>query len=182
MKIPLRITFQDMPDSAAVEQVLQAKAEKIEHFYPQLIGCHITVQTLGRHKHQGRQFSIRIDLTAPGKEIVVNRDHDEDIYVAIRDAFDSARRQLEDYARVQRGQSKVHEPEYLGRIARTFSDEGYGFIEASDGRECYFSGDNVVNGELGDLKPGTQVRFLLQDGGEGLQARRVSIAKHMTRV
>jgi ribosome-associated translation inhibitor RaiA len=44
---------------------------------------------------------VRIDLKVPGKEIVVNRDHDEDIYVALRDAFDVARRQLEDHARRQ---------------------------------------------------------------------------------
>jgi len=181
MKIPLRIAFQDMPHSAAVEQAVQEKAEKLEQFYPQLIGCHITVQTLGSHKHQGKQFTVRIDLKAPGKEIVVNRDHDEDIYVAIRDAFDSARRQLEDYARVQRGQSKAHEPECLGRIKRTFPEKGYGFIETSDGREFYFSRDNLLAGDLGDLEPGTEVRFLEQGGSEGLQARRVSIGKHMTR-
>lgn len=181
MKIPLRITFQDMPQSAAVEQIVQEKVEKLERFYPHLIGCHVALQTLGKHKHQGRQFAVRIDLTAPGKEIVVNHDHDEDIYVAIRDAFDSARRRLEDYARVQRGDSKTHEPEHLGRIKRTFPEKGYGFIEALDGREYYFSRDNLVDGDLGDLEPGTQVRFLEQAGGEGLQARRVSIGKHMTR-
>lgn len=181
MKIPLRITFQDMSHSTAIEQAVQEKVEKLEQFYPHIMGCRITVQTLGRHKHLGKQYTIRIDLTVPGSEIVVNRDHDEDIYVAIRDAFDSARRRLEDYARVQRGDSKTHEPEYLGRIARTFPAEGYGFIETSDGRELYFSSENLVNADLGHLEPGMEVRFLEQAGGEGPQARRVSVGKHMTR-
>jgi len=38
-------------------------------------------------------------LTAPGTEIVVDRKENEDVYVALRDAFDAAKRQLEDYAR-----------------------------------------------------------------------------------
>jgi hypothetical protein len=44
---------------------------------------------------------VRIDLTVPGAELVVSRDPEldhghEDVYVAIRDAFDAARRQLAD--------------------------------------------------------------------------------------
>jgi hypothetical protein len=35
----------------------------------------------------------------PGSEIVVDRQENEDVYVALRDAFDAAKRQLEDYAR-----------------------------------------------------------------------------------
>jgi hypothetical protein len=44
-------------------------------------------------------FNIHIDLGVPGKEIVVDRQENEDAYVALRDAFDAAKRQLEDYAR-----------------------------------------------------------------------------------
>jgi ribosome-associated translation inhibitor RaiA len=49
---------------------------------------------------------VRIDVTVPGREIVINHDHDEDVYVALRDAFDAARRQLEDYARIRRGETR----------------------------------------------------------------------------
>ena len=52
---------------------------------------------------------MRIDIGVPGNEIVVNHNHDEDVYVAMRDAFDAAKRQLEDYARKIRGDTKVHE-------------------------------------------------------------------------
>jgi hypothetical protein len=50
----------------------------------------------GRHR-QGTIYHVRVDLTAPGGEVVVNRepgeDHThEDLHVAIRDAFDAARR------------------------------------------------------------------------------------------
>ena len=47
--------------------------------------------------------------SVPGHELIVNRDHDEDVYVALRDAFASVTRRLEDVARRQHGQVKVHE-------------------------------------------------------------------------
>ena len=62
----------------------------------------------GRHKRHGRQFTARIDLKVPGAEIVINKEHDEDVQVALRDAFDAARRKLEDFGREQRGDVKQH--------------------------------------------------------------------------
>ena len=62
-----------------------------------------------KHHHQGKHFNVRIDIGVPGSEIVVNRDHDEDVYVALRDAFDAAKRQIEDYARKIHGDVKKHE-------------------------------------------------------------------------
>ena len=61
---------------------------------------------------------MRVDLTAPGREIVVNRQHAEDVYVALRDAFDAAKRQLDDYACMQRGDVKSHSsvPPPLGKV------------------------------------------------------------------
>jgi ribosome-associated translation inhibitor RaiA len=72
------------------------------------------VEVPHRHHRKGHLYHIRIDLTVPGAELVVKRDppqHQahEDIYVAIRDAFDSAERQLKEYAERQRGEVKTHE-------------------------------------------------------------------------
>ena len=52
----------------------------------------------------------------PGKELVASRtppEHhaDEEIDVAIREAFDRMRRQLQDHVRKMRGQVKLHENE-----------------------------------------------------------------------
>ena len=52
---------------------------------------------------------MRIDIRVPGGELVVNRDMNEDVYVALRDAFDAAKRQIEEYGRKQRGDTKHHE-------------------------------------------------------------------------
>lgn len=45
---------------------------------------------------QGRPYGARIDLTLPQAELVVNKIEDEDVYVALRDAFQAIRRQLEE--------------------------------------------------------------------------------------
>lgn len=109
MQIPLQITIRDMPASAVLEEHIRDKAAKLEQFYPALIGCRVVVELPHKHKQHGKLFNVRIDLTVPGSEIAINRDQSEDVYVALRDAFDAANRKLEDYGRRQRGDVKTHE-------------------------------------------------------------------------
>ena len=108
MRLPLQIAVVGMPHSPALDAHIRDKAAKLEEFHPNITRCRVTVDELGRHRRQGRHFRVRIDVRVPGKEIVANRDHDEDVYVALRDAFDAARRQLEEVARVKRGDVKEH--------------------------------------------------------------------------
>jgi ribosomal subunit interface protein len=108
MKIPLQVTFRDMPSSDAVETRIREKADKLNRFYDRIMACRVVVEMPQRHKHQGKLHSVRIDLTVPGAELVANHARDEDVYVAIRDAFVAITRQLEDYARRQRGEVKSH--------------------------------------------------------------------------
>lgn len=110
MQIPLQITVRDVEHSEALETHIRAKAEKLEEFFKHITSCRVVVEVPHKHHHQGKQFNVRIDIGVPGSEIVVNRDHAEDVYVALRDAFDAAKRQLEDYARKIRGDVKVHAP------------------------------------------------------------------------
>jgi len=65
-----------------------------------------------------------------------------------------------------------------GTIARLFADEGYGFIETPDGRELYFSRENVLHPAFEQLTSGTEVQFLEELAAEGPQAKRVSVGKH----
>lgn len=114
MQIPLQITFRGIPHSEAVEAKIREKASKLDRFHSHIMSCRVAVEAEHHHHHQGNQYHIRIDITTPGKELVISREHHdkqayEDIYVAIRDAFNVATRQLEDYARIQRGDIKTHE-------------------------------------------------------------------------
>jgi ribosomal subunit interface protein len=110
MQIPLQITIRDIERSDALETHIREKANKLEEFFERITSCRVVVEMPHKHHHQGKQFKVRIDIGVPGSEIVVNRDHAEDVYVALRDGFDSAKRQLEEYARELRGDVKMHQP------------------------------------------------------------------------
>lgn len=132
MKLPTQITFRNMDSSPAVEARVREEAEKLSEFYDRIMACRVIVEIPHQHRQQGKRFHIRIDLTVPGGEIVVNHEPSlggsirqngiekrkkeqevaaprKDIYVAIRDAFKAARRRLQDYARKQSGAVKRHE-------------------------------------------------------------------------
>jgi ribosomal subunit interface protein len=106
MQTELQITVRDMEHSPALDERIRAKVEKLERVYSPLMGCRVVAEAPHKHKHQGKHFAVRLDITVPGREIVVNHEHHEDIYVALRDAFDAAKRQLEDYAAKRRGDVK----------------------------------------------------------------------------
>jgi len=110
MQIPLQITIRDVEHSEALETHIRDKVKKLEEFFQHIMSCRVVVEMPHKHHHQGKQFNVRIDIGVPGSEIVVNNDHSEDVYVALRDAFDAAKRRLEDYARKIRGNVKAHVP------------------------------------------------------------------------
>lgn len=106
----LNIKFHNIPASEAVEAEIRKRAEKLSQISDRINRCDVTVETSGKHKHQGHEYEVRIDLTIPGAEIVLNRTHpNEDVYVAVRDAFDAAARKLKEHLQVQRGDVKAHE-------------------------------------------------------------------------
>ena len=110
MQIPLQITIRNIDHSEALETHIRDKAKKLDEFFDHIMSCRVVVEIPHKHHHQGKQYNVRIDIGVPGSEIVVNRDHAEDVYVALRDAFDAAKRQLEEYARILHGHVKVHQP------------------------------------------------------------------------
>lgn len=174
MQIPLQITFRGIPHSDAVETRIREKVAKLERFHSHIISCRVAVESEHQHHHQGNQYHIRIDITTPRKELVISREHHdrqayEDIYVAIRDAFRAAKRQLEDYARVQRGEVKTHNLQTIGTVARLLPEKNHGFIETPNGREIYFHRNSVVGG-FDQLEVGSTVRFVEEESDLGPQA------------
>ena len=98
MKLPLQITSRNVSLSEAAEQAIREKAAKLDAVYDRIMGCRVLVETPQRHQHQGNFYNVRIDLTVPGAEFVIKREENEDLYVAIRDAFDAARRKLKEFS------------------------------------------------------------------------------------
>jgi len=118
--------------SDTLEQAVRERAAWLEQFYAGILGCQVVVELPHRHRLGGRHFHVRVELTVPGGIIVVNQEPslhgpmkdveegshskgtDIDVVhryaqVAIREAFDAAKRRLQDFAREQRHFVKTHE-------------------------------------------------------------------------
>ena len=111
MQVPVQVTFRDMPVSDAVEAACWDEAAKLERDFQNITSCRIAVAESERRGRKGHLFEIRVVLNVPGSELVVNRepparDGDEDIMVAVREAFDTARRQLQEF--LERRQREAH--------------------------------------------------------------------------
>jgi ribosomal subunit interface protein len=109
----LQITFHGLEHSNAVERYVRARAAKLDRFDPRIIRCRVALEKPHRHASHGEHYRVRVDLTVPGGEIVVERlpesDHlYEDLYAAIDAAFDDAGRRVEDFVRRRRGDVKAH--------------------------------------------------------------------------
>lgn len=180
MDLPLQVTFRNMDRSDAVEARVRERAAKLERFFEHVTSCRVVVEAPDRHHRKGKLYHVRIELGVPGKELVVSRHPKakhahEDVYVAVRDAFDAARRQLEDYVRRLEGKVKSHEVPPHGKVVRIFPDDGYGFIESSDGQEIYFHRNSVLRSAFDKLETGDEVRIVVAEGesAEGSQASTV---------
>jgi len=175
MQIPLQITFRGIPHSDAVEAKIREKVSKLEKFHAHIMGCRVAVEAEHHSHHQGNQYHIRLDITTPRKELVISREHHdkqayEDIYVAIRDAFNAATRQLEDYARIQQGKVKTHDLQRIGTVTRLLPEKDHGFIAADDGHEVYFHRNSVTGGGFNNLVVGDEIRYIEEKDDLGPQA------------
>lgn len=126
MQVPLQITIRDFPQSEALEARIRDKAAKLTELHSRITSCRVTVEELRKHHQQGRHFQVSVDVHVPGREIVANRTHHEDPYVALRDAFDAAKRQLDELVRPKRGKGKVsgRTPVGAGAIAGSSTQRG----------------------------------------------------------
>src|SRR6516162_503923 len=176
MELPLQITFRHMDSSDAVAKCIRERAEELERFFDRIMSCRVVLECRHPRRQQGNLFRVRVDLKVPGREIVVGRDPaahhaHEDVYVAIRDAFDTTRRLLEDYVREARGDVKLHAVPDHGRVVRLLPEQNCGFILSTDGNEIYFHRNSVTNGGFDKLEDSDEVRFRSEERRVGKECR-----------
>ena len=211
MQLTPNITFRGVERTDALETEILTRLHKLETYYRRIIGCRVLVELVQRHHEAGNRYHVRIDLTVPGEEIVIAheaglhataQDMDAETLpkvaesdperkharVAIREAFDIARRRLQDYARRQRGTVKTPARQSRGRVSQLFPLDEYGYIEAEAGHEVYFQKSSVLKDAFDSLVVDSAVSFLEEHGEKGPQAstvkllhpRRVHRASHAT--
>jgi cold shock CspA family protein/ribosome-associated translation inhibitor RaiA len=180
MILPLQITFHDVDKSEALETKIREVATKLDQFHESIMSCRVVVEAPHRRHRTGKLYHLRIDVSVPGKELVVDRepgdrDAHEDPYVMVRDAFDAMERKIKDYDRRRHGEVKTGAAAPHARVSKLFPDEGYGFIETFDGQEIYFNSKSVLNDAFRRLKVGMEVRFKEEMGEKGPQASTVDL-------
>ncbi len=117
-----QITFRNMSAHQALSDAVRSRARWLEKFDPQVSGCRVALEFPHRHQKHNRPFSIHIHILVPGSDVTVSHeaslaphvaafyeadstggDH-RDAIAAINDAFDIARRRVEDAARLRRAE------------------------------------------------------------------------------
>lgn len=194
MTLPIQITFRNTKPSERIEEVVRREAGKLEKFYPRIMSCRVSIELPEHRRRFGGLHHVRIDLGLPGGELVIknepslhalipegeqkrakrqeaNAPH-KHMELAIRDAFRAACRQLEDYARRQRGDIKAHEG-HRAKVVELHPKKGYGLLETPDGRQIYFHRNSVLHGSFGRMKVGSAVAFAEEQGEHGPQASTV---------
>ena len=181
MQVPLEVTYRDVEKTETLETLVREKVAKLEQVCDRLNSCRVAIEKIHDRPSSGSPYRVRIDMTVPGQELVAESNPGEGIqYIevqpVIRDAFDAARRQLQEISERQRNRVKTHEAQDMTAIvAKIFRDEGYGFIKTFDDREVYFHRNSVLHDDFDRLEVGTGVHFFLEDGEEGPQASTVKI-------
>ena len=198
MQLTPTITLRGIEPSLALEAEIRTRIDKLETYYRSIMGCRVLVEFVQRHHETGNRYHVRIYLTVPGEEIVVAHEpslhstaQDVDVEeatkadeldperkharVAVREAFDIARRRLQDYARRQRGTVKTAARQPRGRVSQFFPIDECGYIEAQDGHEVYFQKSSVLKNAFDRLIVGSMVTFVEELGEKGPQASTVKI-------
>lgn len=106
MAAQVRLTVRGMDRSEALENQVRERCTRLEHFHPRIESVDVAIELEQHHKHHGNPFKVRIVIGVPGNDVVVNHHHDEDAYIALRDAFDAATRQLKAAASRARGDDR----------------------------------------------------------------------------
>ncbi|MGE5300347.1 MAG: HPF/RaiA family ribosome-associated protein, partial [Acidobacteriota bacterium] len=134
MQVPLKVTYKNLQPQykESIEGEVNTLAEKIEKFFPAIVSCRVVVEMPHKRHQDGNLFRATITLNVPRKQIVASREHplhqaNENIYVAVRHAFDDAARQLEEYSFKLAREVKAHDLLPHGVVTKIFRNEGYGF-------------------------------------------------------
>ena len=68
MKLPIQITFRNLPHSDLIEAMIREEAQKLDSYYDRIVRCQVVVDIPHRHHLEGNPYTVRIDVTVPGED------------------------------------------------------------------------------------------------------------------
>ncbi|OFE11072.1 ribosomal subunit interface protein [Pseudohongiella acticola] len=116
MSNEFQIVFHNIDQSDALTDSVNKRVEKLRRYNGDIIGGRVVLDSPHNNHHKGKVYSVTLELHTPNKEVVVTQEqHDnhahEDLYVAIRDAFNAAERQLKSVDKKHRKQAIHKNPD-----------------------------------------------------------------------
>lgn len=102
MTVPIEISFHGIDKSDAVETRIHEKVARLEQHFSRITHARVVIASPNRASARAKLFQVKIDIGVPGQQsIVVSQDGQDayaDVFVALRDAFATAQRKLEETA------------------------------------------------------------------------------------
>jgi len=189
MQTPVEIEFQGMEAKPQIQAALAKHVADLEQRFGRVTACRVVLKAPGAHYRTGGLYEVNIRLALPdGREVNVDRtaqadERHSDLEFAINDAFNRARRQLQDRVRELQGHLKHHEGPPIGTVVQLDPLGEFGLLESSDGQEIYFHRNSVLDGDYARLAVGSRVTYAEEMGEKGPQASTVKLmGKHSLRV
>jgi ribosome-associated translation inhibitor RaiA len=110
------VVFHSMEPSEAVRVRGEALLSRLGRLSGDIMRGKMVIESRHRHHHRGNVYHVSIKMHLPGLDIEVSHDPElnhahEDVYVAMRDAFRAARRQLEGHQAKRGVKAARHEQE-----------------------------------------------------------------------
>jgi ribosomal subunit interface protein len=175
MQIPAEITWHNMEHVPHAQKRVNDRVKRLEKLFDRITRCHVVVEAPHQRQRQGNQYEVRVDVTAPGGELSVNRNPGDryahtDLLVAIRDAFDAMEHQLRRWKDQHTGRPEATAAPFQGRIDKIDPDAGSGQIATTDGRLVYFHRNSVVGGKFDALAEGDTVELVVDRGQDAVGA------------
>ena len=114
MRRPIHIRFSGIESSNALIAAAQSHAYGLAWTESEIIACWIGIRLNPWRTGQRPTYSVRIDVSVPGHELIAQRVEHEDVHLALGHAFDDMARQLAGInARVHHAQYAVTVPGML---------------------------------------------------------------------
>lgn len=165
MEIPLEITYREAAKNDLLEDLIRAKAPRLEEIQEDIVSCRISVERVQGHQRSGSPYRIRIVMCIPpDKELVVSpkpgaEEASEQLKTTVNRAFEAMRRQVVRQKEKQLGEVKTHADAAVpGHVVRLNPGENFGFLRSLEGREIDFHRNSVVHDDFERLDIGTGVR------------------------
>ena len=94
-----QIVFHNIDQSTSISDAVNKRIRKLQRFCDRILAGRVVLDSPHNNHHKGKVYSVGLEIHTPSKEVRVNQEqHDnhahENLYVAIRDAFNAAERQL----------------------------------------------------------------------------------------